>query len=96
MEPYYNVEQCIEEYIRVQFGVSPTDPGFDREADLFEEGYVDSMGVVELLEFLREEFGVEIPDNDLLSDDFSSISGIARIVASNIGPQTEVLRDRVI
>ncbi len=92
MEPY-NVEHRVEEYIRAQFGVSPTDPGFGRDIDLFEGGYVDSMGVVELLEFLREEIGVEIPDADLLSDDFLSLAGIARIVSRNLGSQTRTLRD---
>ncbi len=47
------LEHRIEELIHAQFGVSPTDPRFDREADLFEQGYVDSVGVVELLEFLQ-------------------------------------------
>lgn len=79
------IEHRVEEFVRTQFSVSPTDPAFDRTADLFEGGYVDSVGVVELLEFLQEEFGVDIPDDDLLSDDFSTIAGIARIVSRNLG-----------
>jgi D-alanine--poly(phosphoribitol) ligase subunit 2 len=78
------VESRIEEYIRIQFKVSTTDPVFSREVDLFERGYVDSVGFVELLEFLSGEFGVEIPDEDLLSDDFSSIAGLTRIVSRNL------------
>jgi acyl carrier protein len=84
------VETRLEKFISAQFNVSPTDPGFDREADLFENGYVDSVGVVELLGFLQEEFGVEVPDDDLLTDDFSNIAGIARIVIRNSRLQTEV------
>ena len=83
-----SLEPRIEEFIRSQFSVSPTDPGFGRSADLFEEGYVDSVGVVEVLEFLNEEFDVEIPDDDLLSDDFSNIAGIAQIVARNLKTRT--------
>lgn len=79
-----SLERRTEEFIRTQFSVSPTDPGFGREVDLFEQGYVDSMGIVELLEFLGEEFEVEIPDEDLLTDDFSSIAGVARIVSRNL------------
>lgn len=78
------MESRIEEYIRIQFKVSLTDPVFSREVDLFERGYVDSVGFVELLEFLRAEFGVEIPDEDLLSDDFSSIAGLTQIVSRNL------------
>jgi acyl carrier protein len=78
------VEQRIEEFIRTQFSVSLGDPWFDREADLFKQGYVDSMGVVEVLEFLQKDFNVEIPDDDLLTDDFSNIAGITRIVLQNL------------
>jgi acyl carrier protein len=70
----------IEEFIRVQFEVDPNDGGFDRTVDLFELGYVDSVGFAELLAFFAEEFGAEIPEDDLLSDEFMSIDGMATIV----------------
>lgn len=77
-------EHRIEKFVRAQFGISPTDPNFGRKSDLFEGGYVDSVGVAELMEFFYEEFGFEIPDDDLLSDDFSTVAGIARIVSRNL------------
>jgi acyl carrier protein len=83
-----NVEVRIEMFVRTQFSVSPSDPGFDREVNLFEHGYVDSVGVVELLGFLQEEFDVEVPDDDLLADDFTTVAGIARIVLRNSRLQT--------
>jgi len=48
--------------------------------DIYEGGLVDSIGVIELLSFLEGEYGVEIPEDDLLSGDFSRIDGIAGIV----------------
>jgi acyl carrier protein len=71
----------IEAFIRSQFEVDPDDNGFDRTVDLFELGYVDSVGFAELLAFLAEEFGVEVPEDDLLSDDFLRIDGMAKIVS---------------
>ena len=91
MEPSI-IENRIEKFIRTQFNVSPTDPRFDRGVDLFESGYIDSIGIVELLEFLSQEFDVQIPDDDLLSEDFSSIMGIAQIVSRNLGLRIEPLR----
>jgi acyl carrier protein len=70
----------IERFIREQFMVRPDDPHFSRTTDLYENGFVDSVGVVELLAFIDEEFGVEIPEKLLLSKDFSNIDGIAGIV----------------
>jgi acyl carrier protein len=81
-----DVATRIEGFVRAQFDVDPDDPGFGRAADLFGLGYIDSVGVAELLEFLREEFGVELPESELLGDDFSTIDGIAGIVCRLTGP----------
>jgi D-alanine--poly(phosphoribitol) ligase subunit 2 len=82
------IEDRIELFIRTQFDVSPADDGFGRTVDLFELGYVDSVGFAELLAFLTEEFGVEVPESELLSDEFLRIDGIASIVGrlANGGP----------
>jgi acyl carrier protein len=76
-----DVAESVETFVRQHFNVSDSDPGFDRRVDLFESGYVDSVGVAELLEYLTQEFEVEIPESDLFSDEFSSIEGIGSIVA---------------
>jgi acyl carrier protein len=71
----------IETFVRTQFDVDPADNGFGRAVDLFELGYVDSVGFAELLAFLDEEFGVNIPEDDLLSEEFLRIDGMAKIVS---------------
>lgn len=70
----------IEAFVRTQFAVAPTDPAFNRTASLFELGYIDSVGVVELLAFLHDQFGVRVPDAALLSEDFQTLDGIAGVV----------------
>jgi len=50
-------------------------------ADLLENGYVDSAEVVEVVGFLQAEYGVEIPDSDLMSDDIATVDGLARLVS---------------
>jgi acyl carrier protein len=75
-----DVAHAIEAFVRDEFAVSPSDDTFDRTVDLFDDGYVDSVGVIELLEFIRASFSVEIPEEDLFSPDFSTIDGIAAIV----------------
>ena len=74
------VAERIEHYVRIQFRVAPRDTHFSRSLPLFEAGYVDSVGVVELLVFLSEEFAVTLPDEILMSDEFSTIDGIAAVI----------------
>lgn len=77
----HDVASQIETFIRDSFQIASDDPGFRRDVDLFETGYVDSVGVVETLAFIASNFGVEVPDEALLSDDFATIDGMARVVS---------------
>lgn len=77
----HDVARRLEEFLRESFSISPTDPQFGRAVDLFESGYVDSLGLAETLSFIEEELGVCVPDEDLLSDAFATIDGMARVVA---------------
>jgi acyl carrier protein len=67
------VADRVEQFVRTQFRVSQTDTRFSRSQRLFEMGYVDSVGVVELLAFIGQEFQVTLPDEVLMSDEFSTI-----------------------
>ncbi|HZA16174.1 MAG TPA: acyl carrier protein [Pseudonocardiaceae bacterium] len=74
------IAERLEAFIRTRYSISANDPGFTRDVDLFDLGYVDSIGLVELLTFINASFEVEIKDDDLLSDEFSNIHGMAKIV----------------
>ena len=72
--------EAIEQFIRERFQVSGSDAGFTRQAHLWEEGYIDSIGIVEIIGFLESTFGVQIPEEALFSQDFTHIDGIARTI----------------
>lgn len=74
------VAERIERFVREEFSIASSDPRFGRTVDLFEHSYVDSVGLTELLVFIEDDFAVRVPDDDLLSKDFRSIDGMARVV----------------
>jgi acyl carrier protein len=76
------IEDQIETFLRSTFRIQGDDPGFTRSTDLYDHGYVDSVGIVELVAWLEKTFGIAIPESDMLSDDFSTTAGLARIVAA--------------
>jgi acyl carrier protein len=82
------VAERIERYVRIQFRVATGDRRFSCSSPLFEAGYVDSVGVVELLAFISEEFAVNLPDEVLMSDEFSTIDGIAAVIFRIAGNPT--------
>jgi acyl carrier protein len=50
------------------------------ETLIFEEGVLDSMGLLFLIEFLDENFGVKVSDEELNPKNFESINNIVAFV----------------
>jgi acyl carrier protein len=76
-----DIASRIESFVRDTFDVASNDPNFGRELDLFEHAYVDSVGLTELLAFIEDEFSVELPEDELMSEEFVTIDGMARVIA---------------
>jgi acyl carrier protein len=47
---------------------------------LIDSGIIDSTGVIEIVSFLEETFGIEVDDVDLVADNLDSVSRLARFV----------------
>ena len=75
------IAERLEQFVREQFAIDPSDSLFGRSVDLFEGAYVDSVGLAETLAFIEDEFGVTVPDEELLSDEFGTIDGMAAAVS---------------
>ena len=60
-------------YMRPDWPLGDADP-------LLEGGVIDSIGVLELVEFLQREFGCTIPEHDITEANVGSIGAIARFV----------------
>jgi len=52
---------------------------------LVEEGIIDSMGILTMLTFLEERFGMSVDGDELTPDNFQSIQAIAALVERKTG-----------
>ncbi|HEX6925888.1 MAG TPA: acyl carrier protein [Longimicrobiaceae bacterium] len=65
-------------YARPDFVLNDTDA-------LLGSGIVDSMGVMEIVVFLEERFGLEVSDTDITEDNLGSVQAIANYVNARLG-----------
>lgn len=79
-----NIAAKIESFIVDEFQVPGDDPRFTREVHLFEEGYMSSMGFVQLLTFLETAYNVKMDEAQMFGDEFTTINGIARLVEASM------------
>lgn len=68
--------------------MSDDDPAFTREAHLFDGGFVDSIGLVQLITFLESTFDIAVDEDMLMSEDFTTVGGISALVASAMARRT--------
>jgi len=74
------VAKEIEHYIQGSLSIDRKTDGLSRTCDLFEEGFVDSMGLMKLITFLENSFGVFISEEHLFDERFLTIDGQSRLV----------------
>jgi len=74
------IKQNLRHYIVQRFTVPADDPEFTDDVHLFDYGYVDSFGAVELVEFVQDRFGVQVSQADLMAYPLNTINEIATFV----------------
>jgi methoxymalonate biosynthesis acyl carrier protein len=68
-------------FVRERFGVPENDPDFNDEVDLFNYGYIDSFGAVELTSFIGKRFSIRLTESDWVAFPLSSIREISGFVS---------------
>ena len=78
------VADKIREFILRQVPLARRRPLADSDS-LLESGIVDSLGILELVNFVIEQFGVEVTDEDLQPENFDSIASLTTFVETRNG-----------
>jgi len=79
------IENKIKAYIAKNLLFSKDGYKYPDEASFLEEGIVDSQGVMELVMYVEDEFGVKVADEDITPDNFDSVSLLADYIRRKTG-----------
>lgn len=77
------VIDTISQFIRDKFEIGD-DPDFTNDVHLFNEGFVDSFGAVEIIHFVEETYDIEITQKDITLFPMNTVEEIAAVVESKI------------
>jgi acyl carrier protein len=59
----------------------------DAEQDLLGAGIIDSLGILRLVAFIEEQFGVKVPDEDVVFENFQSVSAMTSYITQRQEPE---------
>jgi acyl carrier protein len=70
------VEKVINDYISQELVPDPALLPLADETPLLDSGILDSLGLLRLVVYLEEQFGITMDDADLLPENFASVNSI--------------------
>jgi acyl carrier protein len=79
------IAPAIREFIATKLLYSADGFSYPDETPLLREGIIDSLGVVELVEFVQMRFGVQVTQDDVRPDNFDSVSKLVCFVQRKLG-----------
>jgi acyl carrier protein len=78
------IEQELRNFLTENFVIVSDASPIGKTESLIETGIVDSTGLLELVSFIETRYGLEIPDQDLLPENFETIANISTYVAARM------------
>ncbi len=77
-----SAESSIRHYILESLLFTNDETRLLDNVSLLEEGIVDSTGVLELVMFVEETFGITVEDEEIVPENFDSVERLAHYVRS--------------
>lgn len=74
-------ENKIKEFLENNFLIDFDE--IEANQNLFESGFIDSYGFIELINFLENEFGITVQDEELVNGTLISLSSITNYINLN-------------
>jgi len=84
-----SIQQQIRDYIvnNLLFGDGEN---LQSDTSFREKGVIDSMGILDLIGFLEKTYGINIEDDDLISENFDTLRDMSQFVERKLGKYSEV------
>lgn len=76
--------RLVREFI-VQDFLFGRDNGFGNGESFLESGMIDSTGILQLVAFLEQTFGIKVEDAELVPENLDSLDNIGRLLESKLG-----------
>ncbi len=86
--PESDVRNTIRKFIEERFMIGRPSNMIKDTDSLLEKGIIDSTGVLELVSFLEENYGITVEDEDLVPENLGAVSNIVSYVQRRAGITT--------
>ena len=85
-----DISRELRQFVVDNFLYGQLDGGLPDEASFIEQGIIDSTGVLELIGFLEQKYGIVLAPAELIPENLDSIGNLTRLVKSKLALEEPV------
>lgn len=82
-----SISEAVRNYILENYLFSDDPAALHDDESFMEKGIVDSTGMMEVINFLEEEFDIAVQDDEMIPENLDSVSAIVAYVERKQGEQ---------
>jgi acyl carrier protein len=75
-----NILENLRTFLLTEIAPDLGKESVDPDEDLLEQGFIDSMGILKIVVFLEETYGIQVDDEDIVPDNFQTLNRMAKFV----------------
>lgn len=78
------ISTTIRTFITTNFLFGELDDRFTDDASFLKTGIIDSTGILELIGFVEEEFGIKVTEEEMTPENLDSVNNITAYVSAKL------------
>lgn len=75
-----NILESLEKVLLTEIAVDLDKKSLAPDEDLLEQGIIDSLGIMKLIIFIEETFGITIADEEIVPENFQTLNSMVKFV----------------
>ncbi len=75
-----SIEQQVREYILENYLFTDDESALSNDDSFLDKGILDSTGILEVIYFIEEEFGIKVEDEEMIPENLDSVDRIKAFV----------------
>jgi len=77
-----SAKEKVRNYILENYLFTDDQSALKDEDSFLQQGIIDSTGILEVIYFLEDEFGITVPEEEMVPENLDSVNNLVKFIAS--------------
>ena len=79
-ETLMDIQEKLKNYLLMELAADLGIESLSAEDDLLEQGIIDSMGIMNVIAFIEEQFEIAVEDQEIVPENFQTIKNMEQFI----------------